>query len=432
MKKIVNGLIGITILAGVGVFGLKDMVIQKVLEKQMTEALESNVRIYGVDYFIFKEKLELKGIGIESKEDESIDAIYINRVSTNIKLQQIFDKKIGLENLEIRDIELNKKTDRKNTKPVVRKVETELTNKKISPEEMQKLTESFLVNYQHLLTKLKSDNSEKNARLKALFINATVPALDKFIDYKLSDVASSYMIDIIDKYNTLKTNFQESKDSLEEDAWVVEISDLLVKTSLLGRNFEGVVKGITTDKTKMNKNIPFSLVASNQDEKSSITGYLNIGAFTGEIDSKFENIDVNNFMTEKDLIEAKANLVQKISLDEEKISIIGRLDMKELDINKEKVSDYFLKDKDALDIIVGDTNDKIKNLKVEYNYNPSFNRVFVNSNIAKEVASYLGGNDRQLDKLKEDFNNKYGEKINKTKEELKYKLEEFINVFNKN
>ncbi len=109
-----------------------------------------------------------------------------------------------MENLEIRDIELNKKTDRKNTKPVVRKVETELTNKKISPEEMQKLTESFLVNYQHLLTKLKSDNSEKNARLKALFINATVPALDKFIDYKLSDIASSYMIDIIDKYNTLK------------------------------------------------------------------------------------------------------------------------------------------------------------------------------------------------------------------------------------
>ena len=39
----------------------------------------------------------------------------------------------------------------------------------------------------------------------------------------------------------------------------------------------------------------------------------------------------------------------------EKISIIGRLDMKELDINKEKVSDYFLKDKDALDIIVGET-----------------------------------------------------------------------------
>ena len=41
------------------------------------------------------------------------------------------------------------------------------------------------------------------------------------------------MMDIIDKYNTLKVNFQESKDSLEEDAWVVEISDLLVETSLL-------------------------------------------------------------------------------------------------------------------------------------------------------------------------------------------------------
>ena len=432
MKKILNGVIGVTILIGIGVFGLKDMVIQKVLEKEMSKALESNVRIYGVDYFIFKERLELKGIGIESKEDESIDAIFINKVSTNIKLQQIFDKKIGLENLEIKDIELNKKTDRKNTKPAIRTAQAELTNKKLSPEEVQKLTESFLVNYQYLIEKLKSDNTEKNARLKALFINATVPALDKFIDYKLSEIATSYMVDIIDKYNTLKANFQESKDSLEEDAWVVEISDLLVKTSLLGRDFEGVVKGITTDKTKMNKNIPFSLVASSQDEKSFITGYLNIGTFKGEIDSKFENIDINNFMSEKDLIDAKATLVQKIALDEEKISIIGRLDIKEMDIHKDNVSEYFLKDKDALDIIVGDTNDKIKNLKVEYNYNPTFNRVFVNSNIAKEVSSYLGGNDRQLDKLKEDFNNKYGEKINKTKEELKYKLEEFINTFNKN
>lgn len=432
MKKIANKLITVIIVAGIGIFGLKDIIIQKVLEKEMSNALESKVRIYGVDYFIFKEKLELKGIGIESKEDDSVDAVFINRVATNIKLQEIFDKKIRLENLEIKDIELNKKTNRKNTKPAVRVAQTEIANKTLTQEEIQNLTDSFLVNYQALLTKLKSDNSEKNARYKSLFINATIPALDKFIDYKLSEIATSYMIDIIDKYNSLKNNFEETKDGLKEDTWVVEIADLSIKTSLLGRNLEGVVKDITTDKTKMNKNIPFSLVATSQDEKSSINGYLNIGTFQGEIDSNFENVDINNFMPKKDLIEARANLVQKITLSQEKIAIIGRLDIKEMGIYKDNISEYFLKDKDALDVIIGDTEDKIKNLKIEYNYNPTFNRVFVNSNIAKEVSLYLSGNDSQFNKLKEDFNNKYGEKIDKTKEELKYKLEEFINVFNKN
>lgn len=435
MKKIVNGLIFIVILIGIGIFGLKDIVIQKVLEKELSNSLESNVRIYGVDYYIFKEKLELKGIGIENREDSSLDAIYVDRVTTNIKLKDIFNKKISLQNLEIKDIELNKKTKRKNineTKIQEEKSEMIINERKINQEELQVISQRLINDYQNLLQNLKSDNIEKNKRIKSLFVGAAIPMLDKYIDYKLSDVATSYMNEIVKKYDSMKNNFKETKNNLKEDDWVVEISDLTVKTSLLGRKLEGSVKGITTDKVKMNKDIPFRLTSSAGEENSLIEGVLNVATFKGEVDAKFENVDINNFVEEKNLILAKANLVQKIILDEEKISVVGRLDIPQMNINKENVSEYFLKDKDALNLILGDSNESIKDLKVEYNYNPSFNRVFVNSNIVKKIALYLGEDSSEFEKLKNDFKDKYEEKINKKKEEIKYKLEEFINVFKKN
>lgn len=435
MKKVVNGLIFIAILIGVVIFGLKDIAIQKVLEKELSTSLESKVRIYGVDYYIFKEKLELKGIGIENKDNTSLDAIYINRVTTNIKLKDIFNKKISLQNLEIKDIEIDKKTKRKNTNTSNQPVEETamvVNERKISQEDMQRISQSLVNDYQNLLQNLGSDNIEKNRRMKSIFIGATIPMLDKYIDYKLSDIATGYMNDIVKKYDSMKNNFKETQSNMTEDDWVVEISDLTVKTGLLGRKLEGVVKGITTDKIKMNKDIPFRLTSSAGEENSLIEGVLNIATFKGEIDAKFENVDVNNFIEVKDLISAKANLVQKIVLDEEKISVVGRLDIPQMDINKENISEYFLKDRDALNVIVGDANEPIKDLKVEYNYNPSFNRVFVNSNIAKKVALYLGEDSSEFEKIKNDFKDKYGEKINQKKEELKYKLEEFINVFKKN
>lgn len=429
LKKIVNGLIAVTILAGVGIFGLKDIVIQKVLEKELTNSLESKVRIYGVDYYIFKERLELKGIGVESKEDDSLDAIYVGKVTTNIKFKEIFNKKIALQNLEIKDIELNKKTKRENKNTPMPASGVELANKKIDNKELEK---KMATAFQDVVTKLQNESIKRNSTTKSVVLGAIAPVLDEYVDYSLSKIATKYMEDIIEKYNSMRINFKERENNLEEDSWVVEISDLSVKTKLLGRDFVGIVNGITTDKTKMNKDIPFSLKASSGNEVSSIDGSINIVAFKGEIDSKFENIDINNFLEQKELVNGTADLVQKIILDNEKISITGRLNIDELVLFKEKISKEFLGDENSLKAIVGDTQDKINDLKVEYNYNPRFNRVFVNSNIADKIIVYLGGDTGQFDKLKQDFNDKYGEKIEKTKEELKYKLEEFINVFNKN
>lgn len=431
MKKIVNIVICFVILIVIGFFGLKDVFIKKMLEKELTNSLETKVRIYGVDYFVFKEKLELKGLGIESKEDDSIDAIYIKNISTNIKINELVNKKISLENLEIRDIELNKKTDRKNVKTPVRNGEYQLANKEYTSDEFKTIATNFINNYKIMISGMSADDLERNNRLKAVFLGTTIPVVDKYVDYKLSNIATDYMADIVDKYHSMKYNFKENEAQLKEDTWVVEIANLSVNTELLGRNLFGVVQGVTTDKSKMNKDILFTLGANAGDERSSITGVLNLVTFVGEIDMKFENMEVSQFLEEKDFVSGKANLVQKIILKDDEISVVGKLDVKDLILHKENISEALLGDKDGIDVIVGGTDEKINDIKVEYNYNPQFNKVFVNSNLAEKVAVYLGGDIGELDKIKKEFNEKYGEKINQAKEEIKNKLEEFINIFSK-
>lgn len=431
MKKIINLVICFVILIVVGFFGLKDVFIKKMLEKELTNSLETKVRIYGVDYFVFKEKLELKGLGIESKEDDSVDAIYINKISTNIKINELVNKKIALENLEIRDIELNKKTDRKNVNPPVRTGEYQLANKEYTSDEFKTIATNFLNNYKIMISGMSADDLERNNKLKAIFLGTTIPVVDKYIDYKLSNIATDYMTDVVNQYQSMKYNFKENEAQIKEDDWIVEIANLTVNTELLGRNLFGVVQGVTTDKSKMNKDVLFTLGANAGDEKSSITGVLNPVTFVGEIDMKFENVEVSEFLEEKDFVSGKANLVQKITFKDDDISVIGRLDVKDLILHKENISEALLGDKDGIDVIVGGTDEKINDIKVEYNYNPKFNKVFVNSNLAEKVAVYLGGDIGELDRIKKEFNEKYGEKINQAKEEIKNKLEEFINIFSK-
>ena len=113
MKKLLQGIIVFLMAAAVGFFGLKDTIIKKVLEKELTNALGTNVRIYGVDYSVFKELLELKGVGIESRENDAYDIVNIGKVTTKLDYRELFNKKVRLDSVDIENIKLNVKTDEK-------------------------------------------------------------------------------------------------------------------------------------------------------------------------------------------------------------------------------------------------------------------------------------------------------------------------------
>ena len=98
----------------VGFFGLKDTMIKRALEKELTNSLGTPVRIYGVDYSVFKELLELKGIGIESRENEAYDVVRIGNITTKFDYKEFLNKKLRADKIDIKDIAFNVKTDRKN------------------------------------------------------------------------------------------------------------------------------------------------------------------------------------------------------------------------------------------------------------------------------------------------------------------------------
>ena len=52
MKKILQGIIIFLMVLVVGFFGLKDTMIKRALEKELTNSLGTPVRIYGVDYSV--------------------------------------------------------------------------------------------------------------------------------------------------------------------------------------------------------------------------------------------------------------------------------------------------------------------------------------------------------------------------------------------
>ena len=56
MKRVLQVVAVFILILVVAVFGLKDTIIKNVLEKELTKSIGTNVRIYGVDYSVFKEK----------------------------------------------------------------------------------------------------------------------------------------------------------------------------------------------------------------------------------------------------------------------------------------------------------------------------------------------------------------------------------------
>lgn len=101
MKKIFNVVAVFLLIFLVAIFGLKDTIIKSTIEKEMTKELGTNVEIYGVDYSIFKNFLELKKIEIE-------DTSSIEKVDAKLDFSDILNKRIEIENINVEGLEFHK------------------------------------------------------------------------------------------------------------------------------------------------------------------------------------------------------------------------------------------------------------------------------------------------------------------------------------
>ena len=430
MKKLLQGMIVLIMLSVVAFFGLKDTIIKKVLEKELTTSLGTPVRIYGVDYSIFKELLELKGVGIESKENESYDVVHIGNITTKLNYKEFLNKKLRADKIDIEDINFNVKTKRENTKisNLAEEKVVEVNNKKLSEQDLKEISKVLLDSYE-LFVKSTQNKPENFERAKAIFLAGTTPILDKYIDYKLESIAEEYVDKIVKEYKAVSHNIQMGMREASNMPWSIEIGEINISTNLFGKEFKGVISGFSTDKLKIERAVSFELNSLSGGETGKVSGMVNLYKMQGKIGTVINNADITQVKEVADYAKGMAFLNQDIILDGDLIKIAGDVEVKNIVINKESIAKKIFDDKDAVEKITGNVSDRIGDMEISYKYNPNNKNLSVKSNIAEEIGIYMGADVSQLKKLEREFKEKYGDDIKKGKEELKSKVEGFLNSF---
>lgn len=430
MKKILQGIIIFLMVLVVGFFGLKDTIIKRVLEKELTNSLGTPVRIYGVDYSVFKELLELKGIGVESRENEAYDVVRIGNITTKFDYKEFLNKKLRADKIDIKDIAFNVKTDRKNTKTSIAQEENSVkTNtEKLSQDEIKAFAGIVLNNYE-LFVKSVQNNPERYERARAIFLAATTPVIDKYVDYKIGSTAEEYISEIVKEYEAVSRNIQTGMKEAAQMEWSIEVGEVNISTNLFGKEFKGTISGFSTDKLKIEKSVAFDLNSLSGGETGKISGNVNLYKMEGGISTVINNADITQVKDIADYAKGMAFLNQKIVLNGDLIKITGDVEIKNIVLNKESIAEKFFDDKNAVEKITGNVSDRIGNMEISYKYNPERKTLSVNSNIAEEIGIYMGADVSQLKKLERELKDKYGDDIKKGKEEIKSKLEGFLKSF---
>lgn len=430
MKKILQGIIIFLMVLVVGFFGLKDTMIKRALEKELTNSLGTPVRIYGVDYSVFKELLELKGIGIESRENEAYDVVRIGNITTKFDYKEFLNKKLRADKIDIKDIAFNVKTDRKNTKTsAVQEENSVKTNtEKLSQDEIKAFAGILLNNYE-LFVKSVQNNPERYERARAIFLAATTPVIDKYVDYKIGSTAEEYISEIVKEYEAVSRNIQAGMKEAAQMEWSIEIGEVNISTNLFGKEFKGTISGFSTDKLKIEKAVAFDLNSLSGGETGKISGNVNLYKMEGGISTVINNADITQVKDVADYAKGMAFLNQKIVLNGNLIKITGDVEVKNIVLNKESIAKKFFDDKDAVEKITGNVSDRIGDMEISYKYNPERKTLSVDSNIAEEIGIYMGADVSQLKKLERELKDKYGDDIKKGKEEIKSKLEGFLKSF---
>lgn len=429
MKRALQVIAVFILILVVAVFGLKDTIIKNVLEKELTKSIGTNVRIYGVDYSVFKEKLDLKGIGIESLENDAVDIVQIGKISTKLNYKELFNKKVRLNRVDIKDIALNVKTNRKNVKKPLLNARQEIVKSnsvKLSQEDINKISKIVVNNYDYLIKNSKIDTDKFN-QTKKIFLNTTIPLLDKYVDYRIEEIADEYIYKIIKQYRSLSNNIQMSLKATQDLDWKIEVGLVNISTKLLGREFRGTISEFSTDKSRMNTPINFVLDSLNGKETGRVSGNINLYKMKGKIKTNIKNVNIDEVKEVAPYVDGLVFLNQEIALNGDIIGISGKLQLKDIELDKENISEKVLGDKKAIDNIMENPETKLGDMSISYAYNPATRKVMIDSDVVEEIGVYLGADVLALKKVEQKIKDTYNKEIKKVKKELQSKLEGFFN-----
>ena len=252
--------------------------------------------------------------------------------------------------------------------------------------------------------------------------------LDSLVNIYLNEVYEKKIYEIVVKYRDVlkEIELRKNEDMGQTDKWEVYVEKIDLTSTLYGFALNGELNNISSRLSRNEDNVTFFLNGDKKDSHGKMDGYFNVNTLEGYINIDISKVDLEELKEFNDyILGGSAGLSQKTVLSKNDIVIKGKLNMRNLDLNGQKITDSLnIKVPLLKDMIIPLLSD-VKDGDISYNYNSNTRRVTVKSNLSEKILKVLNNKDGYWKKkIIEDIKKNSEKEIAKYEEILKAKEEE--------
>ena len=415
-----------------------NLICKELLEKKLSEINGAPVRIEKADISLKEGKMTLKNIKINSAFDKDYTFVLIPSFTAYYELYA--EKKlIVFEDAEINGIEfyfkekskekdeieffddkIKNSTKSYNEDKVLISLKDNYFSKlnfnldtldskksnifKYVDKKVSEIKERYLDNYGPVFVE-----ENENKKIISQFINENRVVLEELDKYLSLYITSLYEETLYKKINFCRNIVEELKKRQEtenENYWELYFKNMTFNTTLYGINFYGEVKDFSSNISKNIKNLNFKFFGEKNENIGEFRGYFNFNNLKSESELSIPEFDLSQHGY--DLIKnGEAQMYQYIVIDDDYLSIDGKLHFKNLVINENKFLEKFKlnNENEIVKEFATSIFGNIRTGNIEYYYDTETRKLKVKSDISNSVQKYLDKNKNELiEKLQKKLN----------------------------
>lgn len=263
--------------------------------------------------------------------------------------------------------------------------------------------------------------------------------LDTLINIYLNQVYEKKMYELVMKYREVvkELELRKEEDKKAVNKWELYIEELDITSDTYGFMLNGEVHNISSRISRNTENISFMLTGDKNQSHGKMDGYVNLDVPEGYINIDIQKVDLDELKEFNDYINGgTAAMIQKTILSKEDIIISGNLNINNMNLNGRSIVDTMNLRMPLLKEMIIPLLSEVKNGKISYGYDSQTRRVYVKSNLSKEITRILNSNNgywkkkisEDLKKASESEILKYEELLRNKEEEIRKISEENLNI----
>lgn len=263
--------------------------------------------------------------------------------------------------------------------------------------------------------------------------------LDTLVNIYLNQVYEKKMYELVVKYREVvkELELRKEEDKKEINKWELYIEELDITSDTYGFMLNGEVHNISSRLSRNTENISFMLTGDKNQSHGKMDGYVNIDVPEGYINIDIQKVDLDELKEFNDYINGgTAAMAQKTILSKEDIIISGNLNINNMNLNGRSIVDTMNLKMPLLKEMIIPLLSEVKNGKISYGYDSQTRKVYVKSNLSKEITKILNSNNgywkkkisEDLKKVSESEILKYEKLLREKEEEIRKVSEENLNI----